>query len=149
MANTTTTATDRIGRALRIIGAGLALRFNYTDSHHWLVESSEGTTNYKVTETTCACSDFKKHEGAIICKHMWAGPGANAAMLIMKLRRCYSLADLREVGHLYAPALDGVAAGFVETARAEYRACVTRILNRITYAPSLIEQPARDRGLVA
>ncbi len=131
MATTTTThKPDRITRAVAIIArVGSIARY---DDDRWGVQSAPGHPVYTVEGNRCSCPDFRKTHAP--CKHLWATVGRNAAMLIVKLRRCQSLADLRETGELYAPALAGVPAGFVQTARAEYRRAVNRIVTRITFA---------------
>src|ERR1051325_825864 len=89
---TPTTQTDRSARAIEIIRAGLIEAHTET-SDIWTCKSqSAGSLTpvyYGVTTRTCTCDDFRKH--GHICKHLWAGPGRNTALLIWKLRRASSL----------------------------------------------------------
>lgn len=131
MANTTTS--DRITRAAEIIKARAVARFDYGSAGHcWGCDSSDGKRVYRVTETDCKCPDFQKAKA--ICKHMLAGPGAPAVALILKMRACYSLAELLDVATFYAPAIQQLADGFRQMCRDEYRAACNRIVNRITFA---------------
>mgnify|MGYP003578503738 CR=1 FL=1 len=114
----------------------LSIIFSLCFTHCWGCDSSDLKRVYRITNTTCNCPDFIKHAKrgqAVICKHLWAGPGAPAAMLIHLLRQCNALWQLRQTGELYAPTLPTVPAGFVQTARDEYRAAVDRIVRRITF----------------
>lgn len=129
---TTTTKRDRIDRAVEIIRAGnKILQVNYYENGGlvWFVESSNGLTNYRVTERECTCPDSPNG----ICKHRWAGPGAQAAMLIHRMRRTAGLLGLQETAELYAPLMAGVPEEFVCVARDEYRKAMARLIARVTF----------------
>lgn len=128
----TTTKPDRIDRAIVIIRTGnKILKVDYYSNGGlvWFVESSDGKTNYRVTEQGCTCPDARNG----ICKHQWATIGADAAMLIHKMRQASGLLALCEIAELYAPAMAELPAGFLRVAREEYRQVKTRLLSRITF----------------
>jgi len=128
----TTTKPDRIDRAVEIIRAGnkiLKVDYYSNGGQVWFVESSDAKKNYRVTEQGCTCPDARNG----ICKHQWATAGANAAMLIFKMRQAGGLLALFEMAELHAAALAGLPVGFLRVARDEYRQAKTRLIERITF----------------
>ncbi len=149
----TTTQSDRIDRALEIIKGGHVLKVQYheRDANWFVASQSKQDFNYKVESDSCTCPDASSTgRPARICKHMWAGPGAPAALLISKIRACTGFLQLREIAEMYAPALADVPALFIRVARSEYKLACRRICTRITFdtAPEPASQQS-ERGLAA
>ena len=79
----------RVRKALWLIERGSVQRIN----NHWQVESeSKRERTYTVSVDSCNCPDL-----ALLCKHRWAGPGQEAALLVAVIFDAQSLMTIQYV----------------------------------------------------
>jgi hypothetical protein len=118
---------DRIDRALALIECGMVQSLGQGRYH---VQSKRQPAGYVCTANSCTCFDYMQGR-AILCKHIWAGPGAHIARYIGRARRADTIGALIEIANeaKLDPALSVTVTPrvFTVAARREFINCRTVI----------------------